>query len=130
MSTDDSQLKVYTADEVVAHNDAKDPWLAIGGRVYAVKDYAASHPGGAEVLQRSAGKPDSTMDFQQIGHGKNAREVMKKYCVGKVKDAHLMDDEELAGKGGEGSKWLIFLILGIVMAYFYMTKMKNKAATA
>jgi len=126
MSADDSQLKQYTGEEVAAHNDKKDPWLAIGGRVYAVGPYMASHPGGAEVLVKSAGKQDSTDDFQQIGHGANAREVMKKYCVGKVDGAELMTDDQLSGSQDGGSKWLIFAILAVVMAYFYMTKMKKQ----
>jgi len=130
MSSDDSKLAEYTGEEVAQHNDKKDPWLAIGGRVYAVKDYMASHPGGAEVLYKSAGKEDSTDDFQQIGHGANAREVMKKYAVGKVAGAELMSDEDLAGAKGEGSKWLIFAILAVVMAYFYMSKMKKAEQVA
>eukprot|EP01061_Rhynchopus_euleeides_P039237 TRINITY_DN67329_c0_g1_i1.p2 TRINITY_DN67329_c0_g1~~TRINITY_DN67329_c0_g1_i1.p2 ORF type:complete len:131 (+),score=69.05 TRINITY_DN67329_c0_g1_i1:74-466(+) len=125
MSSEDAQLKVITQEQLSKKNSKEDPWLAIGGRVYAVKDYMPEHPGGAEVLFEKAGS-DATPDFIQIGHGSNARELMKKYCVGKLEGAELMSDEELAGKsGGEGSKWLIFAILAVVIAYFYMNKYRK-----
>ena len=108
MSSDD-QLKVITKEELAKHNTKSDPWLAVGGRVYAVKDYMSQHPGGAEVLYEKAGS-DATTDFIQIGHGSNARELMKKYCIGRLDGAELMSDEDLAGKsGGEGSKYALFL---------------------
>eukprot|EP01059_Diplonema_ambulator_P009665 TRINITY_DN195_c0_g1_i1.p1 TRINITY_DN195_c0_g1~~TRINITY_DN195_c0_g1_i1.p1 ORF type:complete len:146 (+),score=77.30 TRINITY_DN195_c0_g1_i1:56-439(+) len=127
MSKDDSQLKEITKVELGMHNSKEDPWMAIGGRVYAIKDYMGQHPGGAEVLMEKAGM-DGTEDFKQIGHGKNARELMKKYCIGKLQGETLLSDEDLAGKaGGEGSKWLIFAILAVIMAYVYMNKYKNVA---
>lgn len=124
---DDSKLKEITKEELSKHNSKDDPWMAIGGRVYAIKDYMDSHPGGAEVLMEKAGL-DGTEDFKQIGHGSNARALMKKYVIGKLQGETLLSDEELANQsGGEGSKWLIFAILAVVMAYVYMNKYKKDA---
>eukprot|EP01064_Diplonema_japonicum_P027580 TRINITY_DN400_c0_g1_i5.p1 TRINITY_DN400_c0_g1~~TRINITY_DN400_c0_g1_i5.p1 ORF type:complete len:169 (+),score=69.71 TRINITY_DN400_c0_g1_i5:69-509(+) len=124
---DDSKLKEITEEELSKHNSHEAPWLAIGGRVYKIKKYMSQHPGGAEVLLEKAGS-DATEEFKQIGHGSNARELMKKYCIGKLQGATLMSDEDLTNKsGGEGSKWLIFAILAVIMAYIYMNKYKKVA---
>ena len=104
MSHDDSKLKTITQGELEKKNRKEDPWLAIGGRVYAVKDYMSQHPGGAEILFEKAGK-DATQDFIDIGHGKNAQELLKKYCIGKLEGARLMTEDEFSKQGGEGSKY-------------------------
>eukprot|EP01059_Diplonema_ambulator_P000696 TRINITY_DN1055_c3_g1_i3.p1 TRINITY_DN1055_c3_g1~~TRINITY_DN1055_c3_g1_i3.p1 ORF type:complete len:119 (+),score=17.02 TRINITY_DN1055_c3_g1_i3:51-359(+) len=97
MSRDDSQLRGITRDELRSHSK-EDPWIAIGGRVYAVKEYLKEHPGGVAVLMEKAGL-DATEDFKQIGHGKSARELMKSYCIGRLEGETLLPEEDLAGKG-------------------------------
>ncbi|TYI16030.1 hypothetical protein ES332_A08G227600v1 [Gossypium tomentosum] len=44
------------------HNNAKDCWLLIGGKVYNVT-FLEDHPGGDEVLLSATGK-DATDDFE------------------------------------------------------------------
>ncbi len=52
-----------TAQEVAQHNTAQDAWLVIRGVVYDVSAYAKSHPGGAGLLLKLAGK-DATKSFE------------------------------------------------------------------
>eukprot|EP01060_Flectonema_neradi_P007397 TRINITY_DN1513_c3_g1_i1.p1 TRINITY_DN1513_c3_g1~~TRINITY_DN1513_c3_g1_i1.p1 ORF type:complete len:134 (+),score=38.53 TRINITY_DN1513_c3_g1_i1:63-464(+) len=128
LSEDDSKLKTITEAELAAHSDVKtNLWLAIGGRVYDVNEYKDQHPGGIEALEQLRGK-DATDGFKHVGHGSGAKAEMKKLCIGKLEGATLLTDEELSPSGGEGSKWLIFAILAVVLAYFYMKKMANETA--
>ncbi|XP_062219795.1 cytochrome b5-like [Phragmites australis] len=75
--------KVYSFEEVRKHNDRKDCWLIISGKVYDVTLFMEEHPGGDEVLLASTGK-DATADFEDIGHTDSAKELMPQYCIGEV----------------------------------------------
>jgi len=75
--------KLYSFEEVRKHNDRKDCWLIIAGKVYDVTPYMEEHPGGDEVLLACTGK-DATADYEDIGHSADAKEVMKQYCIGEV----------------------------------------------
>lgn len=46
----------YTRDEVSVHNTEKDLWLIIEGKIYNFSGYARSHPGGADIFFKVAGK--------------------------------------------------------------------------
>ena len=39
------------------------------------------HPGGEEVYKNNSGKI-CTEDWEDVGHSNNARELMRKYCIG------------------------------------------------
>ncbi|KAK9013706.1 hypothetical protein V6N11_041705 [Hibiscus sabdariffa] len=65
------------------HKDRTDCWLLISGKVYDVTQFLEEHPGGDEVLLAASGK-DATDDFEDVGHSDDARELMKKYCIGEV----------------------------------------------
>jgi cytochrome-b5 reductase len=52
--------------------------------VYDVTKYLEDHPGGADVLIETAGG-DASEEFDNAGHSEDAFEVMKDYCVGKLK---------------------------------------------
>ncbi|XP_074557886.1 cytochrome b5-like [Curcuma longa] len=79
---------VYTLTDVAAHSSRNDCWLVIGGKVYDVTKFLEDHPGGEEVLLASVGK-DSTNDFEDIGHTKNARAIMDQYYVGEIDAASI-----------------------------------------
>ncbi|KAK4431287.1 cytochrome isoform E [Sesamum alatum] len=78
-----SDPKVYVFEEVAKHNNVKDCWLIINGKVYDVTPFMDDHPGGDEVLQSSVGK-DATDEFEDIGHSDSAREMMDKYYIGEI----------------------------------------------
>ncbi|KAG6520049.1 cytochrome b5-like [Zingiber officinale] len=80
--------RVYTLADVAAHSSRNDCWLVIGGKVYDVTKFLEDHPGGEEVLLASVGK-DSTNDFEDIGHTKNARAIMAQYFVGEIDAASI-----------------------------------------
>ncbi|XVF81178.1 hypothetical protein PTKIN_Ptkin15bG0135900 [Pterospermum kingtungense] len=75
--------KVYTLAEVSQHNNAKDCWLVIEGKVYNVTKFLEDHPGGDEVLLSATGK-DATDDFVDVGHSSSARAMMDEFCVGEI----------------------------------------------
>ncbi|KAJ5179961.1 hypothetical protein N7492_003171 [Penicillium capsulatum] len=51
--------------ELQQHNNRQSCWVAIHGAVYDVTDFLDSHPGGANVILRCAGK-DATEDFDSV----------------------------------------------------------------
>ncbi|KAF5736649.1 cytochrome b5 [Tripterygium wilfordii] len=75
--------KVFTLAQVSEHNDSKDCWLIIDGKVYDVTKFLDDHPGGDEVLLSATGK-DATDDFEDVGHSTSAREMMDQFFVGDV----------------------------------------------
>ncbi|PKU63784.1 cytochrome b5 isoform X2 [Dendrobium catenatum] len=75
--------KLHHFDDVSKHSATKDCWLIIHGKVYDVTPFMDEHPGGDEVLL-AATKKDATNDFEDIGHSNQARELMDKYCIGKI----------------------------------------------
>lgn len=65
------------------HNQNKDCWLLISGKVYDVTEFMEDHPGGDQVLLTAAGK-DATEDFEDVGHSESAREMLVKYYIGDI----------------------------------------------
>ncbi|CAI9096440.1 OLC1v1032591C3 [Oldenlandia corymbosa var. corymbosa] len=52
-------------------------------QVYDVSAYLDEHPGGDDVLLTATGK-DATDEFEDAGHSKSARELMEKFCIGRL----------------------------------------------
>ncbi|QCE03930.1 cytochrome b5, seed isoform-like [Vigna unguiculata] len=75
--------KVFTLSEVSQHNNAKDCWLVIHGKVYNVTKFLEDHPGGDDVLLSSTGK-DASNDFDDIGHSTSAVAMMDEFYVGDI----------------------------------------------
>ncbi|KAJ8534577.1 hypothetical protein K7X08_016305 [Anisodus acutangulus] len=80
------ETKVYTLAEVSQHNNAKDCWLVISGKVYDVTKFLDDHPGGDEVLLSATGN-DATDDFEDVGHSSSARAMLDEYYVGDIDSA-------------------------------------------
>nr|ACU14939.1 unknown [Glycine max] len=75
--------KVFSLAEVSQHNNVKDCWLVIHGKVYNVTKFLEDHSGGDEVLLSSTGK-DATNDFEDIGHSTSAVAMMDEFYVGDI----------------------------------------------
>ncbi|CAJ1796388.1 unnamed protein product [Sphenostylis stenocarpa] len=82
----DEERKVYTLAQVSEHNNSKDCWLIIDGKVYNVTKFLDDHPGGDDVLLSSTGK-DATDDFEDVGHSKSARAMLVDLYVGDIDPA-------------------------------------------
>ncbi|KAL1987551.1 hypothetical protein VTN96DRAFT_3478 [Rasamsonia emersonii] len=57
--------KTYDAAEVAKHNTPDSCWVILYGKVYDVTDFLSSHPGGAKVILKLAGK-DATDEYDPI----------------------------------------------------------------
>jgi len=67
----------------------------IDGVVYDVTKFLKFHPGGERVILRSAGKNDSTNDFEAVGHSDRARRMLRKYRIGKLRAVEDDDEEDV-----------------------------------
>ncbi|XP_073301252.1 cytochrome b5-like [Primulina huaijiensis] len=75
--------KLFTLAEISEHNNKKDCWLLINGKVYDVTKFLDDHPGGDDVLLTATGK-DATDDFEDVGHSSSARAMMDEFFVGEI----------------------------------------------
>ncbi|XP_075506429.1 cytochrome b5-like [Primulina tabacum] len=75
--------KLFTLAEISEHNNKKDCWLLINGKVYDVTKFLDDHPGGDDVLLTATGK-DATDDFEDVGHSSSARSMMDEFLVGEI----------------------------------------------
>ncbi|KAF3909577.1 hypothetical protein AA313_de0205623 [Arthrobotrys entomopaga] len=66
--------KVFTVDEVKAHNKLDDNFIIVHGDVYNVTEFKNEHPGGKKILERVAGK-DATVQFDKY----HKLSVLEKY---------------------------------------------------
>ncbi|CAK7347460.1 unnamed protein product [Dovyalis caffra] len=73
--------KSFTPSQVARHKSKKDCWFVINGRVLDVTKFLEEHPAGEEVLIEAAGK-DATKEFNNVGHSKEAHNLLLKYQVG------------------------------------------------
>ncbi|KAL8172529.1 hypothetical protein V2J09_024333 [Rumex salicifolius] len=144
----ESDSKVFLFEEVAKHNKTKDCWLIISNKpanfvihqqVYDVTSFMDDHPGGDDILLTATGK-DATEEFEDVGHSDDARELLKKYCVGKVdvsslpaKAKHVLHrgstQQPNAAAQGSGFtlKILQFLLPLVMLAVaFYLKNLKKE----
>ncbi|XP_077210029.1 cytochrome b5 [Tasmannia lanceolata] len=89
--------KLFSLQEASEHNTKEDCWVVIDGKVYDVTTYLDEHPGGDDVLLTATGK-DATDDFEDAGHSKDARELMKDFCIGELDLSPVIPELEISGK--------------------------------
>jgi cytochrome b involved in lipid metabolism len=77
--------KEYDIDELEKHDEsAERQWLAINGDVVDITEYKHEHPGSDDILLEHAGS-DATESFENVGHGKEARQKLQTLVIGKLK---------------------------------------------
>ena len=74
-------MEQITLQELQKHNTMDDLWISISGVVYDVTKYQDEHPGSDSILQ-DVGGIDSTQEFLDVGHSKEAYEIMKNLEIG------------------------------------------------
>lgn len=74
-------LPLYTLAEVAAHNKDGDCWVVVDGVVCDVSSYMLKHPGGKDLIFRSAGC-DVTKDFAAMFHSVRAKAKLQELCIG------------------------------------------------
>ncbi|EEH05679.1 predicted protein [Histoplasma capsulatum G186AR] len=79
-----SDSKELTFKELAEHNTKKDLYVTIHDTVYDVSNFVDEHPGGEEVLLDVGGR-DATDAFEDVGHSDEAREILERLQIGKLK---------------------------------------------
>ena len=78
------ESKTYTENEVKKHNKSNDCWIIIEDNVCNITEFLDEHPGGPDIILGNAGT-DCTSEFKDIGHSKDAKVLVQKYTIGKLK---------------------------------------------
>ncbi|KAJ7695452.1 fatty acid-2 hydroxylase [Mycena rosella] len=96
------RVRIYTADDVAAHDTPVNCWLSHHGKVYNVSRFLNDHPGGDDIILKYAGKDvDGAMagkDGEEHEHSDAAYEMLEEYLIGRLGTAEniLRDDFEAA----------------------------------
>ncbi|KAK5942648.1 hypothetical protein PMZ80_005213 [Knufia obscura] len=73
----------FSRADVATLGSANEVCFVVHNKVYNVQAYLDDHPGGGKILREVAGA-DATAAFEDVGHSDDAREVLEKFCIGKV----------------------------------------------
>jgi len=133
-------------EEVEKHISKDSLWTIIKDnkegdlpKVYDVTKYLDDHPGGSEVMLEQGGQ-DATDMFEDIGHSSEARETMKKYCIGvlkmseeeKARMAEMVEKKKAAaaakaahGGGGLSFVTVAIMIIALVLGYYYSQQQQS-----
>ncbi|MCJ1233887.1 hypothetical protein MMC14_001845 [Varicellaria rhodocarpa] len=80
-------MATITWEEIKAHNTEADTWIVLHGNVYNVTKFLEDHPGGIEIILEVAGQ-DATDVFEEAAHSSEARDILVKLLVGRLKEHH------------------------------------------
>ncbi|XP_076288330.1 cytochrome b5 [Lasioglossum baleicum] len=91
-----SEQKQYTRSEVASLNGKEKTLIILHDKVYDVTSFLNEHPGGEEILLDHGGK-ESSEDFDDVGHSKDALDLMTKYYVGELVDSEKTNKSPKSG---------------------------------
>ncbi len=74
--------KAYSLKEVQVHNNPKDCWTTINGKVYNVTSWISEHPGGSEAIIYLCGIDGSSAFNGQHGGQKRPESELAGFIVG------------------------------------------------
>lgn len=80
------RVKIYTHEDVEAHNTATSCWLSRKGKVYDVTKFLNDHPGGDDMIMEYAGKDVEEVMQDKIlhEHSESAYEMLDEYVIGRI----------------------------------------------
>jgi cytochrome b involved in lipid metabolism len=111
-------VKTISRKEVALHKTEEDLWTIIRGNVYNVTAFADEHPGGVDTLLDVAGG-DGTEEYDSVGHSDSANDMLKKYIVGTVDPADVLEGK--AGKSAAGGSVLtIAIVVGLLAVVAFL----------
>ena len=114
-----TEEKVYTWEDVSAHNTDEDTWIVINDKVYDVSKYQLEHPGGPIVLMNRAGK-HASLAFEQASHSKNAVEnVMPKYQIGKIDNNSIIQEHQKEESQSTPGILITVVVMVLILAAVY-----------
>uniref|UniRef100_A0A7S0ISH2 Cytochrome b5 heme-binding domain-containing protein n=1 Tax=Calcidiscus leptoporus TaxID=127549 RepID=A0A7S0ISH2_9EUKA len=126
-TTDSKGRPFISLADVAKHSEKEDVWMVLHDRVYNVTAYLDEHPGGEEVLMDRAGA-NATMDFEDVGHSKDARKQLEKFEVGELPPSERGGSDGDAGGGGGGGSSSMLMAVPVLLAaigagyYYYATQ--------
>jgi cytochrome b involved in lipid metabolism/ferredoxin-NADP reductase len=82
-TTPTAAARLFSVEEVAAHNTESDCYTVVEGKVYDITKYLRLHPGGFKLLFKNAGG-DSTADFLALRHSAKSRIILEGYYVGDI----------------------------------------------
>uniref|UniRef100_A0A915DF74 Cytochrome b5 heme-binding domain-containing protein n=1 Tax=Ditylenchus dipsaci TaxID=166011 RepID=A0A915DF74_9BILA len=128
----ESELAIYSAEEVAQHNEQQSAWIILDDHVYDITKFLHEHPGGEEVLLHQSGQ-DATESFNDVGHSADARAMAKDYLIGKLSNVAPKIEQQILSTSGNANQnswkeillsptWTNFVIpvcisLGVFAAY-------------
>ena len=133
----EDDIRLYSLEDVQKHGRfenqleaSKSYWIVIHDKVYDVTKWLDDHPGGEDVLMENSGT-DASEPWEDIGHSSEAREKMKKYQIGELRQEDRKNRKDKGPTNWEPSEhiskdsdddtnfnWML-VILFIIVAYFY-----------
>ncbi|XP_011699631.1 PREDICTED: cytochrome b5-like [Wasmannia auropunctata] len=128
-----AEKRVFTRSEVAKNDDRDKALIILHDKVYNVHSFLNEHPGGEEVLLDHKGQ-DGSEDFDDVGHSKDAMELMKTYQVGVLAESERTNKSPkkgwVAGYTKNAEKYVqgpgvpFYLLVGgialLVGLYFYV----------
>ena len=116
----EKEIKIFSLEEVEKHKQStgedKSIWMVIHGNVYNVSKFLDEHPGGEENLIDHAGQ-DATAPFEDVGHSTDARDMMKEYLIGELREEDKKGNVDTGPKSwgedndnSDGGSWKSYLL--------------------
>ncbi|KAF8106953.1 hypothetical protein N665_0129s0022 [Sinapis alba] len=126
--------------DVAKHKCKNDCWILIHGKVYDISSFIDEHPGGDNVLLAVTGK-DASTDFDDVNHSNEAKETMKKYCIGDVDQSTVpvtakyippweKESSAETTKEETGNKMLVYLIPLLILGVAFVLRFYNNKQTS
>lgn len=77
--------KIYEVSEIAKHNNPKDCWTTIGGKVYDLTTWPEKHPGGDKAIFALCGI-DGTKSYEKAHGGQDKpANVLDGFYIGNLK---------------------------------------------